>query len=116
MKNSLEFEDYLNLEDFDKRKTIAKLRCSNHSLEIEKGRHRKIERPERLCKQCNGGNIETEKHFLLECSKYDILRQKYDLTELNTVQQLMHDTPKDILGEYLIEAFSVRENGYPKPG
>lgn len=115
VKNKFEFENYLNLEDFEKRKTIAKLRCSNHSLEIEKGRHLRIERSGRLCKQCNRGNVETETHFLLECDKYQILRRKYNLTELTTVTQFM-DIPMDTLGEYLCDAFSVREKGYPNPG
>ena len=118
LKDNFEFEDYLNLEDFEMRKTIAKFRCSTHSLEIEKGRHRRpvIDRPERLCKQCNGGHVETEFHFLIECTKYDLLRRKYNLAELTNIQQYMHDTLNDKLGEYLIEAFSVRENGYPNLG
>ena len=116
LKTNIEFEDYLRLEDFEKRKTIAKLRCSNHSLEIEKGRHHrpKIERMERVCKQCEEGAVETEVHFLLECSKYDLLKEKYNLKTITTIQQLMYETPKDILGEYLINAFSVREIGYSK--
>ena len=118
LKTNFNFEEYLRLEDFEKRKIIAKLRCSNHNLEIERGRHQrpKIERPDRLCKRCNSGAIEDEVHFLLSCNRYDLLRQKYDLNTLTTIQHFMYETPKDILGEYLIEAFSVRENGYPNPG
>ena len=118
LKTNFNFEDYLQLEDFPKRKIIAKLRCSNHSLEIEKGRHHrpKIERSERICKQCKEGAIETEEHFLLECRRYDLLRKKYNLQTITMTQQLMHETPNDLLGEYLIEAFSVRENGYSNPG
>ena len=118
LKGNFEFEDYLDLEDFEKRKTIAKFRCSTHSLEIERGRHHRpiIERQQRLCKKCNGGHVETEPHFLLECTKYDLLRQKYNLTELTNIQQYMHDISKEKLGEYLIEALSVRENGYANPG
>ena len=110
LKTNFEFENYLHLEDFEKRKTIAKLRCSNHSLEIEKGRHQrpKIERIDRICRQCNEGAIETEEHFLLKCSKYESLREKHNLKSLTCIKQLMHETPKDILGEYLIDAFSAR--------
>ena len=117
LKTNFEFQDYLHLEDFGKRKIIAKLRCSNHSLEIEKGRHQrpKIERVQRICKQCNEGAIETEAHFLLECSKFNRLREKHNLEALN-IQQLMHETPKDLLGEYLIEAFSIRDTGYSTQG
>ena len=76
VKNNNNIEKYLKLEDFEHRKIIAKLRCSDHTLEIEKGRHGKMERSERLCKQCNNGAIETEAHFLLECKIYDTLKQK----------------------------------------
>ena len=41
-KNSFQFETYLNKLPFNKRKLVAKLRCSDHVLEIEKGRHRQI--------------------------------------------------------------------------
>ena len=69
-------EKYLKLEDFEHCKIIAKVRCSDDTLESEKGRHRKMERSDRLCRQCNDGTIETEAHFLLECREYDTLKQK----------------------------------------
>ena len=114
-KDNFDFEEYLNLGDFETRKAISKFRCSCHNLEIEKGRHHrpKIERHERCCKQCNEDNVETEAHFLLECNKYNLLRQKHNLTELTTIQQYMLEIPKNKLGEYLNEAFLVRKNGYP---
>ena len=40
-KSKFEFEQYLNISRFAKRKNIAKLRCSDHELETEKGRHKK---------------------------------------------------------------------------
>ena len=48
-KLTFEFEDYLNISSFDKRKAIAKFRCSDHDLEIERGRHKRIPREARLC-------------------------------------------------------------------
>ena len=56
-------EKYLNIENFDNRKVLAKFRCSDHSLEIEKGRHKKIPRSPDI--------LETEKHFLFECEVYE---------------------------------------------
>ena len=35
IKNNLKIEKYLQIENFENRKTIAKLRCSDHPLEIE---------------------------------------------------------------------------------
>ena len=36
IKNQLTFEDYLNIPNFGNRKAIAKIRCSDHLLEIER--------------------------------------------------------------------------------
>ena len=63
-------EKHLNIENFDNRKVLVKFRCSDHSLEIEKGRHKKIPRTERFCKLCSTDILETEKHFLFECKVY----------------------------------------------
>ena len=87
---------------------IAKLRCSDHSLEIESGRHRKIDRNERFCKQCAVGAIETEIHFLLECNKYDALRNKHNIKQFTTLWQLMNDLDPIKLGIFLTEAFHLR--------
>ena len=44
-------EDYLiNLHDFESRKIVAKFRCSDHTLMIETGRHKKIDLEE--CVNC----------------------------------------------------------------
>ena len=51
-KNKFEFEKYLNINKFETRKRISKLRCSDHDLEIEKGRHNKLPREARTCKLC----------------------------------------------------------------
>ena len=52
------------------RKVISRIRCSNHPLAIEKGRHKnpKIPREERVCVFCNNQDIEDEEHFLLKCT------------------------------------------------
>ena len=49
VKEEFEFEKYLELPNFNERKMITKLRCSDHTLEIEKGRHDKIPKEERIC-------------------------------------------------------------------
>ena len=111
VKNNYAPEEYLKLENFEQRRIIAKLRCSDQTLEIETGRHRKIVRTELFCKQCNAGVIETEAHFLLECNKYDIVRQKHNVAEYTTIQQFMNDWDQHKLGTYLGEAFSLRGIG-----
>ena len=56
-KSKFAMEDYLiNLHDFESRKIIAKFRCSDHTLMIETGRHKKIDPEERMCKMCSQKN------------------------------------------------------------
>ena len=58
---------YLDLPQFQMRKIISKIRCSDHPLEIGKGRHLNIPRAERTCKTCTAGIIEHEEDFLIKC-------------------------------------------------
>ncbi len=51
VKSDLEPANY-TLLPFYQRKVIAKLRCSSHNLEIEKGRHKKKNKEDRLCLLC----------------------------------------------------------------
>ena len=67
------------------RKSITRLRCSAHISEEEKGRHRKISKDQRTCRQCSSQEIEDLKHFLINCNNYtterrrllDILKETY---------------------------------------
>jgi hypothetical protein len=57
---------------------LARLRCSNHDLIIEKGRHLKVPRKEIFYIYCkvNGLTIiETEHHFVMECGLYTNIRK-----------------------------------------
>ena len=74
IKKDFEEETYLNLPSFRDRRAIAKLRCSNHCLEIEKGRHSRTERELRICKLCTLNCVEDEWHFLFECPSYEKFR------------------------------------------
>ncbi len=75
-KESFTQHQYLNMPDFHDRQRITKLLCSDHSLEIETGRHRLIRKPreERTCTMCDLNQVEDEKHFLLDCPAYLDLR------------------------------------------
>lgn len=66
-------EKYLDiLNDFHKRKCLAKFRVSNHQLKVELGRYTK---PEtllhlRICEKCDLNKVEDEVHFFTECPKF----------------------------------------------
>ena len=52
-KSMLTLERYLwCVPNKNHRRALAKLRCSNHELEIEIGRHNNIPREDRICKHC----------------------------------------------------------------
>ena len=56
LKADFEIEPYLeNVNDFHLRKNICKLRCSDHKLEIETGRHKNLTLELRVCQLCNSG-------------------------------------------------------------
>ena len=109
IKDEFKMENYLEMLNFENRKEIAKIRCSDHCLYIEKGRHKNIPRADRICKVCDKREIETEEHFLLECSKYAFLRKKYNIRPSTTVKELFNDTNQLNLGKYLVEAIALRE-------
>ena len=47
-------EGYLiNLHDFESRRIASKFRCSDHTLVIETGHHKKIDVEERMCRMCS---------------------------------------------------------------
>ena len=89
-KTSFEMEPYLeHINHFELRKSITKFRCSDHNLEIERGRYKQIKLEERLCKFCPM-NVETELHFLQHCHMYSTLRERYfDNVEDGDVVQLL---------------------------
>ena len=68
IKYEYSMEPYLyHVKKSQYRLSIAKLRCSSHLLEIERGRHTSPKTPvaNRKCLICN--EIEDEKHFVLDC-------------------------------------------------
>ena len=110
IKEDLSPAKHLDLQQFDIRQVISKIRCSNHTLEIEKGRHRAIHVPRenRLCIQCDEGAIEDELHFLLECKTYEPLRLSFSMNCQNIHEFLNGD--QENLGKYLLRAFSLRDS------
>ena len=44
------------------RKCFMSFGISSHELEIERGRYKKMDIRDRLCKVCNTGGIEDERH------------------------------------------------------
>ncbi len=82
LKREYSMAEYLfTVSDKKLRSTLTRYRLSGHKLMIETGRHRQTWLPpeQRLCSHCDLNQMETELHFLTECSKYtDIQTVYYD--------------------------------------
>ena len=60
-----------------RRSLIAQLRLSILPIRIETGRFVCEKQEERLCKLCDGTNVEDENHVLLECPCYETIRTEF---------------------------------------
>ncbi len=84
-KTEIKYEPYLdNIKSIKLRRQLTKLRISDHKLEIETGRHKGIERNNRICKKCSDGSIGDEIHFLFKCTKFKDTRENIIQGILNT--------------------------------
>ena len=105
-------EPYLDsISNFTLRKIITKFRCSDHCLEIEKGRHIKLKLEERICKLCKS-DIETELHFIQDCPAYSDIRSHFfgNHSTYNWSEILQCKDKKGAfnLANFLTKAFSRR--------
>ena len=107
-KTDFEFEKYLHLPNFYERKAISKIRCSDHELEIERGRHKNTSREMRYCKYCNGQQIETEEHFLFDCTYYNDIRTRVAFPTSKSTLFSMHEPHG--LGEFIMLALAKRRD------
>ena len=125
-KTEIGFEDYLsNVENPKCRAQVTKLRLSNHDLMIETGRHRKLPKEIRVCPFCPK-SVETETHFLMECSTYDYGRKELfrSFVERNAMFQLytMKDKFEYLMTNictdvalYIVNCFQIRTFLMTKP-
>jgi hypothetical protein len=76
VKQKLIFEKYLLVSRYRKgRGFFTALRTGSNKLRIETGRWKKQIERERVCMFCMNGEIENERHFMLECTAYKDLRR-----------------------------------------
>ena len=121
LKTVTGLEEYLNsVENVRDRTALTKIRLSNHSLMIEKGRHQGLQENERVCPFCDN-EIENEFHFVMECNTFDVLRQQLLIEMMGTdnVFNELDDNEKfifilskpeasKIAGEYLNKTLQIR--------
>ena len=67
-----------NIDNRNQRAWISRLRTSSHRLEVERGRYTGVPFRQRLCRYCppeESGSVDTETHFLLECTTFSNQRR-----------------------------------------
>ena len=99
------------------RKMLAKMRCSNHQLLIEVGRHHRMDVDTRKCSLCN--RTEDEIHFVTKCQLYTETRNKFlsevrlsynDCTKTMFVTLLTSENEQLIqrLAQFITNCFEIR--------
>ena len=109
-----QYEPYLDIiTDFETRKSFCKFRISSHRLNIELGRHQRIEIEKRICNKCSMGAVEDEIHAAMHCSKFDKSRQELfkTISQQNDYFNAMDERQKFIWmfsneDRYIIQAVS----------
>jgi hypothetical protein len=77
LKTELRVEEYLSWSvTVEQRSLYARLRSGTHQLKIETGRWYQQPEAERICYVCLTGKVENEGHFMLDCYRYNRLRDK----------------------------------------
>jgi hypothetical protein len=81
IKEICQTEDYLsaNYLTHSQKAALASARAGTLPIEIERGRWRGVSSGNRLCKQCESGQVENLNHFMLQCEN--------NLVERNTLFQ-----------------------------
>lgn len=107
----------------NERSILSQLRCSILPIQIELGRFNNLKVEERICPICNSGSVETECHFLFECSKYETNREEFytqiDISvndydnHLTLLKELFKNHPRK-LAKYCSKLLYIRKNSQLK--
>ena len=107
------------------RKCFTKFRISAHVLEIERGRYKKIDVNNRICKFCTLGAVEDEHHFIFSCPLYNNKREDFmcglinnnnnfeNLSNNEKLIWLMSNEDDDVIldfSNYIYNCFKIRKN------
>lgn len=126
-KQNISLEKYLiKMQKRNFRRTITKVRLSDHCLAIEKGRHTKpkTEKHNRICPLCNENKIEDEIHFIMQCKSFTAERKSFNSKIIDTYpnyRNIPTDEQKyiflqtnedhhflELLGEYMFTIYNKR--------
>ena len=127
LKREYRLADYLTTVTNTKyRNILTKYRLSEHSLAIETGRYKQswLPKEERFCQLCKEDKVETELHFLTECTKLQPVRTKYfpkfrhkhpqfnHMNDINKIPILLgeHTESCSLAAEYVFTCHTLRDS------
>ncbi len=122
IKSSYGVEPYvkMNIPRYE-RSLLAQLRYGVLQIRLETGRYQNESRANRVCRICNGGVLEDQQHFVLECPAYSIRRGIFiakvkekivDWDTLNSNEkfiQMFKEQPR-ILARFVKDIFVYRKS------
>lgn len=111
-------EDYLLKLEKGDRIIMTKLRAGNNKLPVITGRHRNINREERICTKCNDNVVGDEYHLLFVCQNEDLVRLRNEYishfyrqnpTQNKHILLMSNSNKKIMMGlvKFLRKAFSM---------
>jgi hypothetical protein len=119
-KTEIGLENYLiSIKNVKLRTQLTRFRLSNHNLMIEIGRHSGTPKDQRYCPFCHN-MVETEIHFMLDCSLYDFMRKRLidDVNRVNPLFQfytkvqkfsyLLANVDRKNIAEFIYKSFELR--------
>jgi len=89
------------------RKVLKRLRCGSNDLRIDTGRWDGLTVDERLCRLCGTGDVESEKHFLIDCNYYQDERTRLWESLDRLVNEDDEDDDESTTGHSVSSPFSV---------
>ena len=105
-----------------RRSILAQLRCGILPLQLEVGRWHNKDECDRLCLLCDDGEVENEKHFLLQCKYFnderailyqcmiDRVPNFVSLSDNDKLKLFMSKDHVQVFSKYLYTIYERRQN------
>ncbi len=102
------------------RSIVMKFKCGVLPLLIETGRYKDIPRELRICRICDSGAVESERHFLMECNALSDVRQHHksklppdctdsNIEELDRMRAMLHPDVLKMTSVMIQDLFEKRK-------
>jgi hypothetical protein len=114
---SYKSENYLcDISCVQLRKALAHFLCGNSQLKIVLGAWKGVSYTKRLCRGCDLGKVEDEKHLLLVCPNTEKVRERFrsilPFTHTSTFVELMQITNTVALAKF-VACYQYQRTTYP---